>query len=220
MKTLKLALLASLMATAATLNTGAANYGVDPSYSWIGWMNVYENLNGSPGSYLWGSAWGVTDLRAYLTSTTLTLAPNTNTYNPADPYWVNVDGSGAKWMEANFYVDLGTSVGGDTVTFSGNTIANTLVSPYSSVAFIKEFTSSYGWVGISTAPITTGSPFTVSRAIGAGNIAQFGFMTTGPNANPLTANELGTVVIAVPEPSVAGFACLAVLGLFMRRMVR
>lgn len=193
----------------------AVTFGVDPSLPWVGWMNVYDNVNGAPGSYLWGSGWGVLDLRAYLTSTSLTLAPNTNTYNPSDPYWVNPDGSGAKWMEANFYVDTGNAYGGQTVTFTGYTVANTLVSPYSSVAFIKEFAPGYVWVGMTTTPLLSDSTFSVSRAISAGNIAQFGFMTTGPNANPNL--DYGTVVILVPEPSIIGVLGLGVIGLLLIR---
>lgn len=157
---------------------------------------------------MFGSPWAVADLPAIFSGSTLTLSPNTGTYNPADPYWVNPDGSGNKQMEANVYVES-TAFGGNTVTFSGSTLSDTLVSPYYSQAFIKEFTPGYGWVGWDFIPLVGGSTFSVTRAIGAGNIAQYGIMTVGPNANPATVAQLGSAVIAVvPEP-----ASLALLGL-------
>ncbi|NGO40019.1 PEP-CTERM sorting domain-containing protein [Limisphaera ngatamarikiensis] len=185
---------------------------VDPSLTWLGYMNVYDLVGGnSQGNYLWGSSWGVSDLPATWSGSELVLRPNTSTWNPSDPYWVTPGGQPNKWLEANFYVDMGTAWGGQTVTFSGQTVDNTLVSPYSAVAFIKEFTSSYGWVGMSTAPLSSGSPFLVSRPIGAGNVVQFGFMLTGPNADPAAVEALGQVRIAVvPEP---GAAALLGLGL-------
>ncbi|MCS7337880.1 MAG: PEP-CTERM sorting domain-containing protein [Verrucomicrobiae bacterium] len=213
----KLMKLAAFNLLAAVALANAATFTVDPSLSWFGWMNVWSIENGSQGSYLWGSPWALTDLRAYMTSTTLTLAPNTNTYNPSDPYWVNPDGSGAKWMEANILIDLGTAYGGQTVTFTGYTIANTLVGPYSSIAFIKEFTPGYGWVGMTTTSLVGGAPFTVSRDISPGNIAQFGFMTTGPNANPNTADQLGTVIILAPEPSAMVVLGLGLAGVYLWR---
>jgi hypothetical protein len=195
----------------ALLGVSKANadvvFGVDPGAAWGGWMNVSE-LPSNGGAYLWGSGWGTADLQASFSGSTLTLGPNINCYNIADPYWTNPDGSPNKWMEANFVVDTGTAYGGQTVGFTGLTLSYTLVAPYTSVAFIKEFTSSYGYVGMTTVPITSGV-FNVSRAIAAGNVAQYGFMTTGPDANPATASLLGNVQVApVPEP-----ASLALLGL-------
>ncbi len=169
-------------------------------------MNVYE----LSGTSLWGSGWGVADLPAVMSGTTLTLGPNVSAYNPADPYWVNPDGSGNKKMEANFYVDT-SSLGGNTVVFSGDVLAYTLVNPYSSVAFIKEFGPGYSWIGMTTAPLVGGAAFSVTRDIAAGNITQYGFMTVGPDANPATVGQLGTAIIAVvPEPS-----SIALLGLGM-----
>lgn len=209
------------MAVASSTPVLAVNVTVDPTQSWQGWMNV-SNLNPdqTPGAWQFGSGWGAADLTASLTPTTLTLGPNVNTWNPGDPYWV-VDGQPNKWMEANFYVDVFTSFAGATVTFSGDTLANSLVAPYSAVAVIKEFTSGYGWVGMDVVPLVGGQSFSVSRTIGAGNVTQYGFMLQGPNADPATVGLLGQAVIAViPEPSSLAVLSLGLLALGLARRSR
>jgi hypothetical protein len=214
-KNLTASALGLALLTAAALSGNAQSVGVDPSKPWGGWMNVYDLAGGNAqGGYLWGSGWGTADLPAVISGGTLSLSPNVSTWNSTDAYWVTPGGQPNKWMEANFLVDAGTSFAGSALTFSGSTIANTLASPYSAVAFIKEFTAAYGWVGMDSVPLVGGAPFSVSRSIGAGNVAQYGFMTLGPNANPATVGALGQVSLAViPEP--AGFALLSlgILGL-------
>ncbi len=179
-------------------------FTVDSTKTWSGWMNVYSIIDGGQGSYLWGSPWGTAALMAFFDGTnSLTLLPNTNTYNPADPYWVNPDGTGAKWMEANFYIDCGTAYGGQTIVFTGQVFSNTLVYPYNAVAFIKEFAPGYAFLGMTTEPLFDGFTFAVTRSIGSGNICQYGFMLTGPNANPTNLPNLGKVVIAVQNPALS-----------------
>src|SRR6478752_7426232 len=91
---------------------------VDSTKPWIGYMNVYNISGGAQGGYVFGSGWGTPALTAFFTGTsTATLLPNTNVWNPNDPFWVNtntVPASGNKWMEANFYVDVGTALAGQT----------------------------------------------------------------------------------------------------------
>jgi hypothetical protein len=174
---------------------------VDSTKPWVGYMNVYLNVDNTEGGYQFGSGWGTAALTAYFVGTNyVVITPNTNVWNPADPYWVDtntVPYSGNKWMEANFYVDVGTAFAGQTVTFIGNTLSNTLVSPYTSLAVIKEFAPGYSFIGQTTAPLVPGTPFNVQRAIGAGNICQYGFITTGPDADPATFTTLGNVALAV-----------------------
>ena len=214
----------SVLALAFCAILGAAVQGysqttvqVDSTKPWVGYMNVYNNAGGTQGGYMFGSAWGTGDLTAFFEGTNdVTIIPNTNQWHVLDPYWVNtntVPYSGAKWMEANFYVDVGAAFAGQTVTFTGNVFSNTLVAPYVSQAFIKEFAPGYAYVGMTTAPLVTGSPFTVVRSINPGNIAQYGFITTGPNANPATVASLGKAVVAVnnSDPSVATLASQALV---------
>jgi hypothetical protein len=185
---------------------------VDSTKNWIGYMNVYTNVGGTQGAYMYGSAWATVDLTAFFTSTNyVTVMPNTNMWITTNPYWVNTNTLpyvGVKWMEANFYVDVGTALQGQTVTFVGNTYSNTLASPYTTAAFIKEFASGYSYVGMTTSNLVTGSAFTVTRSIAPGHIAQYGFITTGPNADPAVVASLGKAVIAVnnADPSITALA--------------
>jgi hypothetical protein len=185
---------------------------VDSTKTWLGYMNVYTNIGGTQGPYIYGSVWGTAALTAYFTGTNyVTVMPNTNMWIITDPFWVNTNTfpyTGVKWMEANFYVDVGTALQGQTVTFVGNTYSNTLVAPYTSAAFIKEFAAGYSYVGMTTTPLVGGSPFTVTRSIAPGHIAQYGFITMGPNADPALVAGLGKAVIAVnnADPSITGLA--------------
>ena len=213
-------LLASILAFCVLVGAALQGFSqttvqVDSTKSWVGWMNVYDYIDGNPGAYMWGQAWGTAALTAYFNGTnSVTIMPNTNVWNPLDPYWVNTNTipySGAKWMEANFYVDVGTALQGQTVTFVGDVITNDLQWPYYCQAFIKEFAPGYSYVGMTTGELYSDFPFTVTRDIAAGNICQYGFITTGPNADPATMASLGSVVVAVnnEDPSLSSVASQA-----------
>ena len=97
---------------------------------------------------MWGSSWGVDDLVSTISSTTnggastFTLSPNTID-DPSD-YWYIGGGApgspGNKTMDANlFYTYTDSPLSGQTVTFSGTVVANTLSNSHTAVAFIKDF---------------------------------------------------------------------------------
>lgn len=202
--------------------------GVDPAQTWVGYMNV-SDLPANGGAYEFGSVWATADLPASFTGGVATLGPNTNidrdnpidTANGGAEYWWQPpnDGTspGDKNMAASFYVQ-NNAAGGQTVTFTGDVLSNTLVSPYTSVAFIDDFTTGYALVNTVTTPLTPGD-FSISLPINAGDILQYGFITTGPNARLADAPSLGSVqVTAVPEPASLGL--LAVGGLMVVRRRR
>jgi uncharacterized protein (TIGR03382 family) len=190
---------------------------VDPSAGWIGFMNV-SNLPADGGAYQFGSGWGTTDLKANFSGPTLTL--QACFVNDPSTYWYIGGGApgapGNKIMDANMYVEkpAGTYAG-QTLTFQGNVLSNTLVSPYTSVAFIKDFAPDYSSNVSITVPVTPG-PFTLSLATinDPGRHVQYGFETIGPDAWSTEIDSKGSVVIAsVPEPATMTLAGLAALGL-------
>lgn len=206
--------LAALMTLPALVSANVA-VTVDPGQAWLGWMNWAETPGGPT---VGASAWGTPDLPATFAGPELTLAPNTNTYNAADPYWVNPDGSGAKWMNANMYVEPG--VIGDTIDFTGLVLENTFADPYASDAFIKVLDPSQGWITILEVyePLVDGQPFALSLEVPntAGLVSQYGFQTNGWNANPDGVEALGHVVL-VPEPASLSLLVLGGLALIRRR---
>ncbi|MGD0060828.1 MAG: PEP-CTERM sorting domain-containing protein [Verrucomicrobiia bacterium] len=190
------------------------NVTVDPTQNWIGYMNVFD-LPSNGGGYEFGSAWGTSDLQASFSGATLTLAPNINCYNAGDTYWTNPDGSPNKNMAASMYVETAGYAGGP-VNFSGLTLANTLVSPYTAVAFIDDFSPSYSLVNTISASLVGGQQFSINLNITPGDVLQYGFITTGPDANPATVASLGNAqVIAVPEPSSIALVLAGLSGLAM-----
>jgi hypothetical protein len=135
-------------------------------------------------------------------------------------------------MDANMYVEIG-SLPGQTLTFEGNVLANTLFgnvdangNGWTSVAFIKDFAPDFSSVNVMTVPLTPG-PFSVSlaTAAGPGRHVQYGFETIGPNVFPTDLASKGNVMIAtvvptIPEPAtalMAGMAAIAGVGLLRRR---
>jgi hypothetical protein len=180
--------------------------GADPLAAWGGWMNVFETpANG--GAYLWGSGWGAADLRATFDGAgVLTLAPNTNCYNPADSYWVNPDGSGNKDMEANFYQSF-EGLAGQNVTFNYTVGVNTLPEGYIAQAFIKTFNAGWGLLQMQTVNLVPGAGSVTVLADATTNVTQVGFLLRGLVANP-AGEAAATGVTIIPEP-----ATMALLGL-------
>jgi hypothetical protein len=191
---------------------------VDPGATWIGYMNVF-NLPADGGGYLWGSGWGVPDLNATFSSTALTLTPNTSISRDVpltDTYWWKTDGSGNKTMDANLYVQ-NDALAGETVNFSGVVLANSLVSPYTSTIFIKDFAADYSSFTSVSAPVAPGA-FNLILATAAGHHIQYGFETIGPNARLDEVAGLGVAEIAViPEPSAAVLLLGGMLAVLFRR---
>jgi hypothetical protein len=201
-----------------TINQGTAQtiVNVDPASPWVGYMNVF-NLPSAGGAYQFGSSWGTADLRAAFAGNTLTFAPCTNVWETTDTYWVQADGvTPNKTMDANMYVQ-NDALAGQTVSFLGSTVANTLSGQYTVDAFIKDFNSSYSLVGSATVQLVPGQFFDFSLATLAGDHIQYGFEMIGPDANPFTAGSLGFVQV-VPEPSTLALVGIGLAApLFIRR---
>ena len=182
----------------------AANVYVDSSKTWSGYMTVYHLSGGVESGYWFGSSWGTAALDAAFNAGIGTLTPNTSIYynnGTNDTAWYDADGAPLANMHAAFYVEDNT-LAGKSVTFSGYCWTNSLVAPYTSVAFIKELDPSQGYATVQmiTTPMVSApnSPFSISMTTTNGHIIQYGFETVGPNANlaltPLAT--LGKVLVA------------------------
>ena len=199
---------------------GAAIITVNPSDSWVGFMNVSE-LPSNGGGYVFGSSWGTADLQATFAGPVLTLAPND--VNDMSNFWYTPAGgpgaAGNKTMDANMYVEKTGTLNGQSITFTGTVLANTLVSPYTSVAFIKDFAPDYSSNVSTTIPLTPGNfSITLNTINDPARHVQYGFETIGPDVWSTDLASKGNVqVTAIPEPISTGLLGIAAIGLAGRR---
>jgi len=191
-------------------------------------MNVSE-IPQNGGAYVFGSGWGTTDLRATFSGNVLSLA--CNTVNDTNSFWYIPSGGpgaiGNKICDANFYNETTGVFQGQTLTFQGQVLANTLVGPtdalgngWTAVAFIKDFAPDYSSSISQTIALTPGN-FSVSLNLlnDPTRHVQYGFEVIGPDVwagDPLTFNNIQIV----PEPSsiaLLGLGCLGTLVAARRR---
>ena len=181
---------------AATANADVT-VGVVAGAPWLGFMNVFETPDHG-GGYVFGSSWGVADLTATFSGSILTLGPNS--VNDPNPFWYTPSGgpgaTGNKKMDANMYQEQTDTLMGQQVTFTGTVLSNTLIFPYTSVAFIKDFAPDYSSFISTTAPLTPGA-FSISMLTVPvlGRHVQFGFETIGPDVWVTDRDPIGTVVV-------------------------
>lgn len=214
--------LAALLMIGATTSAKAATYTVDPGASWLGFMNVFE-LPSNGGAYAFGSSWGTGDLRANFSGSTLILAPNT-IGDPATYWYIGGGAPGApgnKIMDASFYQEFTGSLAGQTVTFTGEVLANSLTTAHAAVAFIKDFAPDYSSSIATTIALNPGV-FSISYPTinDPARHVQFGFQMVGVNVWATDVGPFGQVdVTAVPEPSSVALAMLGVVGLVLRKRI-
>ena len=198
--------------------------------NWVGFMNVFANASGSQGGYIFGSGWGVSDLKTTISNSNsgtiigdqLVLEPNYNTYtdslggtNADRAFWTNSSDGGAtpgplgnKWMNASTYEET-ASIAVPSYTLSGNVTSNTLnTGLYTAKAFIKVLDPGAGFATLLDDSVTlpASGPFVVTSNLSLyqGKLLQVGFSMEGLNANPVNAGTNGSVgvtITAVPEPS-------------------
>lgn len=201
-------MLGPLVAGAATINVY-----LDPTQAWNGYENVYTNgvVNTTWPPYManWlGTGNSFANTSSIDGSGNITVAPDIRLDQmfPNDPL-IWYDGSSTSTSICSvindIYVDT-TSIaaGGDTVVFSGTLVTNGLVAPYSNtvVAFIKDFTSSWGFNGMASVPLNTltnGQAFTVSMNIAAtGDHVQWGLEWAGPPVRESELANYGSVLVS------------------------
>jgi hypothetical protein len=171
---------------------------------------------------VFGSSWGTADLTAVFSGPVLTLGPNT--IGDPNPFWYTPSGGpgsvGNKIMDANMYIEPAGSLPGQTVTFSGNVLSNTLFghvdangNGWTSVAFIKDFAPDYSSSVSITVPLNPG-PFSISLPTinDPARHVQYGFQTIGPDVWITDVGPYGNIQV-IPEPGsllLIGFAGLLV----------
>jgi hypothetical protein len=213
---------------------------------WIGYMNVFNNVAGAQGSYVFGSGWGVEDLKTTVITSNpgtiigdqLRLQPNYNTYTNSlaggdgdRAFWTDsTDGgvtpgpNGNKWMEANTFVET-TPLAVPSYTLSGTVDSSDLDRGlYTPEAFIKVLDPGAGFATILNERLLlpTAGPFTLTSDLSAfqGKLLQVGFTVSGLNANVVNEAAFGGVTLSVvPEPSAIALGAVAIAGLagFARR---
>jgi hypothetical protein len=201
-------LLLSAFASSSSTVRADVTFTIDQAHTWSGHMNVFDNpLDG--GAYLWGSGWGVPDLVSIFDNDADTLTLSPNTIGDANEYWYECTGTGTapncgspgangnKIMDANTYVVLpDNTYGGQTITFQGTVLSNSLTGPHVAKAFIRDFAPDYGSYFESAVVLEPG-PFSISLTIdpGVGRHAQFGFNFNGPNVWVTDVAPFGNVVL-------------------------
>jgi len=176
---------------------------INATAPWTGYANVFFN-----GAYQFGNAWALDALRTDLNTAanSITLYPNFNTYNAADPYWSNGE-IGNKTFEGNSFVE-NAALAGQTLTFTATVQSNTFAAGYTVIAFIKGLNpaNNYSTDVLVTTPIIGGETFSITApSIPAGLIVQYGFAVTGLNANPAHETQLGNAVIVPAQLAIASF---------------
>lgn len=205
--TIKTLALCALLASAAHADVTVT---VQASSPWSGYMNVF-NLPANGGGFSFGDHWGVNNLRAVFSGSSLTLSPNT--ISDPDAFWYTPAGgpgaAGNKIMEANLSVQTPAGLySGQTMTFTGIVTANTLTAAHTSVAFIKDFAPDYSSAVTRTVALAPG-PFSISLALNPDPTrhVQYGFQTIGVNVWATDVAPFGNVQIAAnhvpPSPPLA-----------------
>jgi hypothetical protein len=215
---------AVLFVSVATRADAGVIVGPDPAQTWNGFMNVSE-LPEHGGAFVFGSGWGTADLTATWSGNVLTLGPNS--VNDTSDFWYQGGGApghpGNKTMDANMYVENNAgTLSGQDVTFTGTVLSNTLISPYTSVAFIKDFAPDFSSFNQVTVPLTPGDfSITLATDPGAGRHVQYGFETIGPDVWVTDRGPVGEVqVTSVPEPAALALIALAGAAPLLRRRGR
>ena len=171
---------------------------VDPGTLANGFMNVFE-LPSNGGGYVFGSPWGPADLTATWAGSNVTLGPNC--IGDPDPFWyIGGGGPGApgnKIMEANLYAEPAGSLPGQTVTFVGNVLANSLTSAHTVIAFVKDFAPDFSSFNANTVVLPASGMFTVSLATvnDPARHVQWGFQMVGVNVWVTDLGPYGSVTI-------------------------
>jgi Fibronectin type III domain len=219
---LTLLFLASVISGPLQSTAQAQVTGASTPLGWTAWVSAFDiGSDGGVGGYLFGSAWGVADLKTTITGSynqNVVLKPNYNCYanNPGDVFWRNNGGQGpggAKYLDANTLYERPITRIDQTkpLVFSGTINSYNLSNAYTVTSFIKVWNgSNWNTPVTSTSKVLskTDTQFSISLpALSASYtttsswVVQAGFSVVGINANPADEALLGnvnTTVTSVP----------------------
>jgi hypothetical protein len=185
----------ALIAVGANTPSFAYDFEVRGSLPWTGWLNWCAPAPvGCGGDY----EWVLSRLPATINGDIVTIAPHT--WVTTNKGWL----AGSANMDAVLFVE-DHGLAGQSVTFSGVVLFNTLASPYVATAFVRDFDAFGGYTfQESKVNLVGGERFRVTRTISGadGHFVEVGFETNGPNADPDGVALLGSVQVAPADPSV------------------
>ncbi len=191
------ALLACAMSAGIAQAVTITVNGADP---YVGYMNVFD----LGGGYQFGSVWGLVDNTAVFAGNNLTLGPNT--IGDPNSYWYTPSGgpgcTGNKIMEANTYVEP-VGLSGQTVTFTGTVLANSLTSAHVARAFIRDFAPDFSSSVDQFVVLPASGSFSVTLATinDAARHVQYGFQVRGVDVWITELAPFGSVTVGPYLPS-------------------
>jgi hypothetical protein len=201
---------ALLVALSGVSVSQAADVVVSPGTApWLGYMNVFE-LPANGGGFVFGSPWGVADVVSVFDDANSKLTLKVNSINDPNAFWYTPGGqagaAGNKTMDANTYQEATDIYNGQTLTFSGEVLSNTLSSTHQIYVFIKDFAPDFSSYNSNIVPLGTGN-FSVSLDCDAqaGRHVQWGFEMIGPCVWITDSDLFGNVVVKTDAGCTADF---------------
>lgn len=216
-----------MLVAAALCASGAQAVNVtmgDSSSGWNGFMNVFETPEHG-GSYVFGSGWGIGDLNASFNDGAGTVTMTPNTIGDPNPFWYSPSGGpgaiGNKVMDANLYHQVDGSYSGQTVTFQGVVLSNSLTSGHVATLFIKDFAPDYSSFNQAVIPVTPGAfSFSLATVNDPGRHVQWGVEMIGRCVWYTDIAQFGSAVFSQAVPQPGALAALGMGGLLAARRRR
>ena len=164
-----------------------------PTNMWGAYM-TWHGVGGN------GDNWGINDLKSTVAVNLVRLQPNfsiwRNEYN--NDYWFDANGNCNFYpLEASTFVTNNNLQGAD-LEFTGAVTNYTLDAAYTVEAFIKVFDASWNMIVAKLYVLEGEGNFTVTATkdeLASGVNIQYGFVVSGPAANPADESALGNVTL-------------------------
>jgi hypothetical protein len=198
-KVLRRAVVAALVACSLSAGAARAVTFVPDTGLNNGYMNVFDLSY----NYIFGSGWGTADLCANYGGGNWTLSPNT--IGDPNPFWYSPSGgpgsTGQKIMDANLYAQFDGTYAGQSMTFSGNVVSNTLAASHFAFVFIRDFAPDFSSMVETKIPMPASGAFSITQAMinDPARHQQYGFQMVGPCVWYTDVAPYGNVVVGAPQ---------------------